>query len=193
MKKKTRLIILVAVLVVIVACGKPSVENETNKYNSHQKNIKQLAVKYPAFRPFMVIVSNESYKLLIESQKIEEQDKKAEKIVEANKVFTDSNFYSQLNSYDGRFESIKKKKTALASLRDKKHRTTISNAISKANQALVDAAGIMKNAKPVDMETAVTEIKKANEILINAEYKLNSAQRLTKTKTASPFKKKKKK
>ena len=112
---------------------------------------------------------------------------------ETNKVFTDSNLYGQLNSYDGRFESIKKKKTALASVRNKKHKTTVSNAISKANQALVDATGIMKNAKPTDMEAAVAEIKKASEILRDAEYKLDSARRLTKKKTKSLFKKKKKK
>ncbi len=182
MKKNIRLIILVVVLVVIMACGKPSVENETNKYNHYQKNLKQLAVKYPAFRPFMVIISNESFKLVTESQKIEDQVKKAGKIVEANNVFSDSKLYGQLNSFDGRFESIKTKKTSLASIRDKQHQTTISNAISKANQALVDASGIMKNAKPGDMEAAVTEIRKANEILIDAEYKLNSAQRLTKKK-----------
>ena len=34
----------------------------------------------------------------------------------------------------------------------------------------------------IDMEAAVAQIKKANEILIKAEYKLNSAQRLTKKK-----------
>lgn len=182
MKKKIRLIIVLAALVVIMACGKPSVENETNKYNYHQKNIKQLAAKYPAFRPFMVIVSNESYKLVTESQKIEDQVKKAEKIVEANKVFIDSQLYSQLNSFDGRFESTKRKRTELTSIRSQQHKTTIANAISKANQALVDATGIMKNAKPADMEAAVAELKKANEILRDAEYKLDSARRLTKKK-----------
>ena len=193
MKKKVRLIILVLVFAVIMACGKPSVKNETNKYNHYQKNLKQLAVKYPAFRSFMVTISNESYKLVTESQKIEDQVKKAEKILEANKVFSNSKLYGQLNSFDGRFESIKKKKSTLSSIRSKQHKISIANAISKADHALVEASGIMKNARPEGMENAVAEIKKANEILIAAEYKLNSVSRLTKKKSTSPLKKKKKK
>jgi hypothetical protein len=193
MKKTTQLIILVAALVVIMACGKPSVENETNKYNHNQKNLKELAAKYPAFHPFLAIISKDSFKRVTESRKIEDKVKKAEKIAEANQVFSDSKLYLQLNSYDGRIESIIKKKAKLGSVRSNKHRTTISNAISKANQAMVDASAVMKNAKPADMEAAVAEVKKANGILIGAEHKLNSAQRLTKKKTTSPFKKKKKK
>ena len=192
MKKKTQLIILVVALAIIAACGKPSVENETNKYNHYQKNLKQMAAKYPAFHSFMVTISKESYALVKESGQIEDQIKKAEKIAEANKVFSDSKLYGQLNSFDGRLEAIQKKKTKLASIGSKKHRTTISNAISKANQALVNASGIMKNAKPANMEAAVAEIKKANGVLIEAEYKLNSALKKAKPKSTSPFKKKKK-
>lgn len=193
MKKKIESILLVLVIVFIAGCGKPSVENESNKYNFYQKNLKQLAKKFPSFYSFLVIISNESYKLVKEAEKIEDQIKKAEKIAEANKVFSDSKLYGQLNSFDGRYESIKKKKTELGSRRSKQYQATIANTISKANQALIDASDIMKNAKPADMEAAVAEVKKANGKLIDAEYKLNSAMRQTKPKTTSPFKKRKKK
>jgi len=188
MKKKLGFIFLISMMLLIIACGKPSVQNETNKYNHYQTNLKQMAAKYPAFHSFLVKISQNSHKFIKEADKIEDQVKKAEKIAESNKVFEDSTFYGQLNSFDGRVKSITKKRINLGKYYKKKHKTKVKNTISNADKALSKALEIMKNAKPENLQLASVEVKKANGVLIGVEHQLNSTARLIKRKSKPIFK-----
>ena len=180
-----------------VGCsGTPNVENETNKYNSSQKNLKKLAPKYPNFRSFLVTVSQDAHKFALEAQKLKDEREKAKKFQLANKVFTDSRFFRQLSSMDVRMESVRTKKNELAVAVSRKHQKSITTAVKQATQALNEANSILTAAKPATTEAAVKEIKKANSILISAEAKLNSARKLSRVKSEkkkSLFKGKKKK
>lgn len=186
-------VVMVLVAGLVTGCGKPNVKNETNKYNNYQKNLKTLAGKYPAFHNIMVTVSKKAQTEVMKSKNFKDEAKKAEAIAAANDVFTDSKFYTQLSSYDGRRENILEMKRYLSRVVSKKHRKTIDSAISKADEALKEAGTKMNNAKPANEEDAYKVVKEANGILIGASSKLNSAKKRVKGKTKSPFKKKSKK
>jgi hypothetical protein len=195
MKVKMLSLVLVAVMVFLVGCGGPSVENERNKYNHYQGTLKKCSPKYPAFRSFMVKVSQSAHKLVEEGKKLEDEAAKAKKFQQANAVFADSKFYRQLSSMDLRMESVTSKKNLLRATYSRKYKRQITGAVNKAGNALKEARTIMANAKPASIEQAVEEIKKANSLLISAEGSLDRVKRQIKKKkkTKNPFKKKRKK
>ena len=170
MKQEKRLLVLVMVMVFfIVSCGKLNFKNEFDTYTHYQKHLKEMAEKYPAFRSLMVILSNEAYSFVADNQNLRTDSQKAQKLVDANRVFSTSEFYRRLSSFDARVDAIKQKKNSLANITDPKQQAAIRSAIAEVDRALSEALAIMKNAKPVDMESAVAEIKKADGILIEVE------------------------
>jgi len=194
MKVKLLSIALVAMMVFVVGCGKPSLENERNIYNNHQKLLKRLAPQFENFRPFMVKVSAAAFKFVEESKKETDEAKKAEKFVAANKIFSESKLFSNLSSLDGHFTGLTKDKSELGRRRVlKKHLPKIRSALSKASAALTEAKAIMTNTKPTSEEAAIQQIKQANGVLISAKSKIRTVKRQTKGKKKSIFKRKKKK
>lgn len=195
MKVKILRLMLLTVLVFLIGCGGPSVENERNKYNNYQKTLKECAPKYPAFRSFMVTLSQNAHKLVQESKTLTDEAAKAKKIQSANSLFADSTFYRQLSSMNHRMQSVTEKKRQLGATYSKKYQSQINGAVKKASDAMNEAKTILANAKPASLEQAQDELKKINSILIPAESALNRVSRQVKKKikVKNPFKKKGKK
>ncbi len=180
------LVLLLSVFAVIVIGCKPSVKNEINKYGHNVDAVKKFMIKYPAFKTQIDELSQSAAKIMAEAKALKDIEKKAEKMAKANDVFEDSDFFGQINSYDGRLARIyelQSKVRGRASLRKySSYKSQMLDAVASSEKSIQDAARIMTDAKPTDQKSAFEEAKKANEILISTEGSLGRAKKLGKKK-----------
>lgn len=185
-KRGILFLLVMGVATVVLSGCKPSTKNELNKYKHNQESVQKFKKKYPAFAAQIDGLAQKAAKMMADAKKLTDEEKKAEMMNQANDLFYDSDFFGQLNSYDGRVTRIyelKNKVSGKATMRKyRSYKSTMNSSVDNANKALSDAAAILAAAKPVDDKSAFEEAKKANELLIDAEASLNRANKLGKKK-----------
>ena len=160
--------------ILIIAC-KPTTKSETNKFNQNQQRIVTLINIYPKFKFYLAELSKKAERIFNESNAIADEDKKAEKMLEANKAVRNDKLFSQLEYYTGLLESVDKIKKELRVIIDQKYRTIIHDAIEYSNYKAMEAAEIIKYSRPQSYNDALLDIDNANGILLQAETILKEA------------------
>jgi uncharacterized lipoprotein len=196
MKVKITGIILALLMVILAGCSSPDSDIQRNKYNNYQKSLKQdLASKYPAFRTYLVTVSQAAHKIAVEADKLTDEGERLKRFREANKIFSASKLYTELSSLHQRMETMITKKNRLAGTVNNQYQEQIRAAVNRATNALNRAVSMMEQAKPANLEAALEEIKKAGSLLTPVETRLDSVIELLMkgTKKTSTFQPKKEK
>ncbi len=189
MKMKSFSLLLISLFVFLMAC-KPSIENETKKFENNKQTVASFAAKYAAFKPLLDEATKKAQGLWDEALKINKEEDKAKKMAEANEALSGNPVYSGLNSYEGHVDRVKKLQNDLQPYTSKfQYRSIASSAISGGTAALAEAANIISTAKPTAVDNAAEFIKKANSILIDAEGKMERAKKQIKGSSSSKKKK----
>lgn len=174
--KKLSILLIISIFV-INACG-PTLESSNENWQANQKAMVQLKSDYPVFTPLIDQKIDEAKKVWDAAQSISEEEKKLDKMVEANSILS-SGAIGNLRNMKTKISSLKTKKEALMKLNANSYQLddkaanatrTVKQAISSAESVLYMSADEFSiNEAPGKLDRAfvgLTDAYKEVEIVI---------------------------
>ncbi len=142
---------VVAALLLLSSCGKPTTKSETNRFASAAKETKSLAAIYPGFESLLKKRIEKADVVMKEVQGLKDEQAKIEKMSEARKVLN-SGFVSKLSDVDDNLKDLRKDANEV-----------VSEAQSEADRLLAknaseDAQRVLKNADELLKKGAADEV-----------------------------------
>jgi len=180
-------------LVAAFAC-KPSLKNETNKWNENQKIYKELTSSYSHFESHLSDVQKKATAAYADYQKASGEEKKAAALAKANNIYSSDKVFDGLRSVREKNKNINDGIRRLYKKSYKsKHRRKVQNYIASAREKQKEANRILRDSSVNSAEKAKETLEKALDKLDKADGDIDNALNVGKKKTKWKKKKKKKK
>lgn len=181
MKKLSTFIVML--LTFVVACG-PSIEGEQKAWDANVNSVDKLKNEYPAYAQLIDYKLTEAQKIWDASLAIGDEEKKAEKMQEANNFFEKGSI-SVLRNLKSNIDRLKREKDNLlkTTAPDYSFTSKINNAVTEANSAVDAAENSLYVKGNLTKEDADVQLSRVGTKLSDATRTLKSvAESITKYK-----------
>jgi len=155
-------ILLIISIFTINACG-PTLESSNDDWKSNQDAMVQLKSNYPVFTPLIDQKLDEAKTVWEASQGISDEEKKLDKMVEANSILS-SGAIGSLRNMKSKISSLKSKKEGLMKLSANSYQLEekASNATRTVKDAIVNAEKVLfMNTDEFTVNDAVGKLDRA--------------------------------
>ena len=179
--KKLKLLLIVTLLFTVYSCG-PSVEGETKNWDRNLEQLKKMQTDYPAYADMIKTKISEAENVYDEATSISDEDKKADKMRDANNMLNQG-CVGNLKNMNSKIEDIKDKKKELKNMLQGRPESDIKyaeliiddskDAVKKAEKVLNKKAEKLDANPCLKIESAFKELESVYNDLDGAIDKFN--------------------
>ena len=182
--KKFKLILIVTLLITAFSCG-PSVEGETKNWDRNIEQLKKMQKNYPAYADMIKAKITEAEKVYNDASSISDDEKKADKMREANNMLN-LGCVGNLKNMSSKIDDVNKKKRELKNMMQGKSKSDIKfaemviddskDAVKKAEKVLNKKTDNLDANPCMQIEKAYKDLTLAYDDISNAISKINKAE-----------------
>ena len=164
-----KIFILLVTIIAINACG-PTVESSNEDWTKNQEAIKKLKTEYPVFATLIDQKLEAAKAIWKESEGISDEDKKLDKMVEANRLLS-SGTIGNLRNIKSKVSDLKSKKNSLLEMDFSSYKleSRTDDAVDAVKKAIKKADKVIyMTSDEYELESAAGDIDKAFNQLTDA-------------------------